>query len=44
MTDTQISDRVTELIKGDRGALSRTITLIESSRLDHKILADKIMR
>lgn len=44
MNDAQIASRVTDLVAGNRTALSRTVTMIESSRLDHKVQADKIMR
>jgi LAO/AO transport system kinase len=44
LTQTQVSDRVDRLLGHERSALSRTITLIESSRDDHRACASQIMR
>ena len=44
MTPHQVNDRVDLLLKRDRSAISRTITLIESSLEEHREDADKIMR
>jgi hypothetical protein len=44
LTQTQVSDRVDGLLRHERSALSRTITLIESSRDDHRASASQIMR
>ena len=44
MTNQQIDDRVSALLKGERSALSRTITLIESSKEEHRRDADQIMK
>lgn len=43
-TDTQVKDRVAKILAGERSALSRTVTLIESARLDHREAADIIMK
>lgn len=44
MTHVQLNDRVDALLRHERSALSRTITLIESSREDHRETSDQIMR
>jgi LAO/AO transport system kinase len=44
MTPNQVNYRVDLLLKRDRSAISRTITLIESSLEEHREDADKIMR
>lgn len=44
MTASEISERVDRLIERDRSSISRTITLIESSREEHRDDADKVMR
>ena len=44
MTPSQIDQRVDALLRWERSALSRTITLIESSREDHRATSDQIMR
>jgi LAO/AO transport system kinase len=43
MTPNQVNNRVDLLLKRDRSAISRTITLIESSLEEHREDADKIM-
>ena len=43
MSNLQIEQRVSDLINQSRSALSRTITLIESQRQDHRKDADRIM-
>ena len=43
MTHDAVNDRVRRLMIGERAALSRTITLIESHREDHRSQADQIM-
>ena len=44
LTDQQVNDRVDALLRKDRSAISRTITLIESSLEEHRDDADKVMR
>lgn len=44
MTTAEVSDRVDALLRKERSAISRTITLIESYREDHRDDADKVMR
>ena len=44
MSDSLVQGRVTALLKGERAALSRTVTLIESSRVEMKRDADLIMK
>lgn len=44
MTDSEVKERVDKLLAKDRSAISRTITLIESSREEHRDDADKVMR
>lgn len=44
MSDSEIKSRVESLMKMDRSAISRTITLIESSKEEHRDYADKIMK
>ena len=44
MADDEVSTRVQKLIEGDRAALSRTITLVESSKEVDRLSADKIMK
>eukprot|EP00347_Sterkiella_histriomuscorum_P017846 403347749 len=44
MTKQQIDERVQSLIRRDRVAFSRTITLIESSREEDRVDADNLMR
>jgi putative protein kinase ArgK-like GTPase of G3E family len=44
MTNLQVDDRVSALLRGERAALSRTITLIESSKEEHRRDADQIMK
>jgi LAO/AO transport system kinase len=43
MTDAQINERVDQLLQRNRSAISRTITLIESSLEEHRDDADRIM-
>lgn len=42
-TSQQVNDRIEALIRKDRVAISRTITLIESSKEEHRAEADQIM-
>ena len=42
-TQSDILMRVDSILAGDRSALSRTVTLIESARQDHRDVADSIM-
>ena len=44
MTDSEVKERVDRLLAKERSAISRTITLIESSREEHRDDADKVMR
>ena len=44
MSDEAVVERVDDLLKFKRSALSRTVTLIESSRMEHRRDADRIMR
>jgi LAO/AO transport system kinase len=44
MTDNEVTERVNRLLAKERSAISRTITLIESSREEHRDDADKVMR
>lgn len=44
MTESDIKTRVDALLSRDRAALSRTITLIESSRENDRNDADKVMK
>ena len=44
MTRSDIDKRVELLVKGNRAALSRTITLIESSKESDRASADQIMK
>ena len=44
MGDDEVRERVQKLIEGDRAALSRTITLLESSKEVDRFSADKIMK
>ena len=44
MGDDEVRSRVGKLIEGDRAALSRTITLVESSKEVDRLSADKIMK
>jgi LAO/AO transport system kinase len=44
MTDLEVKERVDRLMEKQRSAISRTITLIESSREEHRDDADKVMR
>lgn len=44
MTDAEVSERVEALLNRERHAISRTITLIESSLEEHRDDADKVMR
>jgi len=39
----EVAERVQQLLLGDRSALARTVTLIESSNAEHRSAADKIM-
>jgi len=43
MTPEKVTERVDGLLANQRAALGRTITLIESSRQDHRIAGDMIM-
>ena len=43
MSDQDIHLRVTQLLQLNRSALSQTITLIESKRIEHRQDADRIM-
>lgn len=44
MTESEVKERVDRLLAKERSAISRTITLIESSREEHRDDADKVMR
>jgi len=44
MTDAEVSERVDRLLLRERSAISRTITLIESSLEEHRDDADKVMK
>ena len=44
MTDSEVKERVDRLLAKERSAISLTITLIESSREEHRDDADKVMR
>ena len=44
MPNDEVGHRVQKLIEGDRAALSRTITLVESSKEVDRLSADKIMK
>ena len=44
ITDSEVKERVDRLLAKERSAISRTITLIESSREEHRDDADKVMR
>lgn len=39
-----VKDRVDRILANERSALSRTVTLIESARPEHRATADKIMQ
>ena len=44
MTDAEVSERVDRLLLRERSAISRSITLIESSLEEHRDDADKVMK
>ena len=44
MTDSEVSERVDRLLAKERSAISRTITLIESSLEEHREDADRVMK
>ena len=43
-TKEEIQARVDSLMEGDRSALARTITLVESSNMSHRSAADEVMK
>jgi LAO/AO transport system kinase len=44
MTDAEVSERVDRLLLRERSAISRSITLIESTLEEHRDDADKVMK
>lgn len=44
LSELQVEQRVEALLRRERAALSRTVTLIESSRLEQKQDADRVMK
>ena len=44
MSDSEVNERVDRLLARERSAISRSITLIESSREEHREDADRVMR